>query len=245
MPGYEMMSDEASDLSDGDWNGSGQTMPTACKPPVMITSASQAAVRVECDNNTTVSDARGKKRRRPTRAETIWPHSRKHFPGVEPERCDAGRRLWYCKICPRYSVSSTSGARAHMASVHSVTVADETLGGVKKAKYHDVRQLLCQQTLLKQQEAVASEKLALRAAANPALVEAAWIRLLIRHDLPHNSVCWPELHTFVHTINYLASDILPTSSAMVRSSITATFKQKQQYLKNLLQKREVAYSHYD
>lgn len=122
-----------------------------------------------------------------------------------------------------------------MTSVHSVAVADKPMGGVKKAKYHDVRQLLCQQTLLKQQEAVASEKLTLQAAADPALVKAAWIRVLIRHDLPHNSVSWPELHTFVHTINYMASDILPTSSATVRSSITATFKQKQKHLKNMLQ----------
>lgn len=106
---------------------------------------------------------------------------------------------------------------------------------VKKAKYHDVRQLLCQQTLLKQHEAVASEELTLRAAAAPALVKAAWIRLLIRHDLPHNSVCWPELHTFVHTIDYMTSGILLTSSATVRSSITATFKQKQEHLKNMLQ----------
>lgn len=40
--------------------------------------------------------------------------------------------------------SSTSGARDHMASVHSVTFTDETLAGVKEAKYHDVCQLLSQ-----------------------------------------------------------------------------------------------------
>lgn len=176
----------------------------------------------------------GKKRRRRTQADEIWSHSRKHVPGLEPERCEVGRRLWYCKVCPSYSVSSTSGARGHMASVHSVVVSDELMRGVKKAKYHDVRQMLSKQALAKQEEASHVDKLVLQAAADPTLVKAAWIRLLIRHDLPHNSVSWPELHTFVHTINHMASGILPTSSATVRSSITATFKQKQKLVRDVV-----------
>lgn len=94
--------------------------------------------------------------------------------------------------------------------------------------------MISKQALAQQQESAHIETLVFQATADPTLVKAALIRLLIRHDMPHNSVSWPEMHKFVHTIKYLASDILPTSSAMVRSSITATFKQKQGLVRDVL-----------
>ena len=176
-----------------------------------------------------------KKRRRRTRADVIWSYSRKHLPGIEPERCDAGRRLWYCKTCPSYSVSSTSGARAHMGSIHHVEVATEAPRGVKKAKFHEIGKLLSQQALKKQEDALNSEKRTLKDAARPALVKAAWLRLVVRRDLPHRSVTWPELHSFVHTINYMATGCLPTSATTVGYSIKVTFRQKQLQVREALQ----------
>lgn len=58
MPDYEVLSDGASGVSDDDGSEMGQTMATACKPPLLITSASYAPVEVECDDNNTVSGKR-------------------------------------------------------------------------------------------------------------------------------------------------------------------------------------------
>jgi hypothetical protein len=58
-------------------------------------------------------------------ADRLWSFSRKNIPHVEPERAENGRVLWYCKQCLSYSVSSTSGARAHIAAIHFTVISKE------------------------------------------------------------------------------------------------------------------------
>lgn len=104
------------DLNDGNQSES-EEMASADRKPL---TASNLLSPVECTAVAAVTGNKsGEKRRRRTRAGEIWSHSRKHVPGLGPEWCEVGRRLWCCKACPSYSVSSTSGARGHMASVHS------------------------------------------------------------------------------------------------------------------------------
>lgn len=167
MSDCETMANVPIDLSDGYQSGSQEVDSVDSKP----LANSDLFSSVECTAVAAVTrNKSGKKRRRRTRADEIWSRSRKHVPGLEPERCEVGRRLWYCKICPNYSVSSTSGARGHMASVHPVVVSDELMRGVKKAKYQGVRQMLSKQALAKQEEATHGDKLVLQAAADPTLV---------------------------------------------------------------------------
>jgi hypothetical protein len=144
MSDYETSSNDPTGLSDGYQSGPGEVdsvdhNPLATSDP--STSVEYTTVAALTRNKS------GKKRRRRTRADGIRSHSRKYVPDLEPERCEAGRRLWYCQVCPNYSVSSTSGARGHMAFVNSIDVSDEILRGVKKARYHDVRTMLSKQAL--------------------------------------------------------------------------------------------------
>lgn len=168
-----------------------------------------------------------KSRRRRRRADSIWSFSRRHIPCVEAERAENGRILWYCKQCPSYSVTSTSGARAHMAAVHLTVVPKEGARGVSKAKQTDIVKLLGQQRLKVEQETLDSEQRILRDAAKPEVVKAALLRLITRRNLPDNCVQWPELHTLIHSVNYMAADVLPTSHSTVAAAISNEFHLKQ------------------
>lgn len=173
--------------------------------------------------NTASTKSRKTRRRRPA-ADVVWPYARKHLPGVEPERCDVGRRLWYCKQCPRYSVSSTSGARAHMQSVYITEVAPEQTRALNKARQHDLAKLPSKAQLKAQQTSLNIEKRVLLNAAKSEVVKAALRRLIVRRNLPTGCVEWPELHSLVYSFNYMAGDIIPTSRSTINLAIASDFE---------------------
>ncbi|KAI6788289.1 hypothetical protein KC361_g9125 [Hortaea werneckii] len=94
--------------------------------------------------------------------------------------------------------------------------------------------LLGQQRLQGEREALDSEKQVLRAAAKPEIVRAALYRLITRRNLPDDSVEWPELHTLVHSVDYMATDILPTSHSTVAAAIAENFHVKQLQIREQL-----------
>lgn len=121
-----------------------------------------------------------------------------------------------------------------MAAIHFTVVSKEEVRGVARAKQTDIVKLLGQQQLKVEREALSSEKQALRAAAKPEIVRAALYRLITRRNLPDDCVEWPELHTLVHSINYMATDVLPTSHSTVAAAIAEDFYVKQLQIREQL-----------
>lgn len=114
-----------------------------------------------------------------------------------------------------------------MAAVHHTVVTKEEVRGVAKAKQADIVKLLGQQQLKVERDTLNPEKQVLRAAAKPEIVRAALYRLITRRNLPDDCVEWPEPHTLVHSVNYMATDILPTSHNTVSAAIAEDFHVKQ------------------
>lgn len=74
----------------------------------------------------------------------------------------------------------------------------------------------------------------MRDAAKPEVVKAALLRLITRRNLPDNCVQWPELHT--HAVNYMATDVLPTSHSTISAAISNQFHLKQSKVQEQLLK---------
>lgn len=98
----------------------------------------------------------------------------------------------------------------------------------------NLKLLFNKQPLKKQEEALDEEKRVLKAAADPATLKAALLRLLLRHDMPRNAVKWPELHSLIHAANRMAVGVLPTSHGTIRASIALSFRQKQLQVRDIL-----------
>jgi hypothetical protein len=114
-----------------------------------------------------------------------------------------------------------------MATVHLTVVSKEEVRGVAKAKRADIVKLLGQQQLKVERDALNLEKQVLRAAAKPEIVRAALYRLITRRNLLDNCMEWPELYTLVYSVNYIVTDILPTSYNTVLVAIAEDFHVKQ------------------
>lgn len=113
-----------------------------------------------------------------------------------------------------------------MAAAHFTVVSKEEVRGVARAKQADIAKLFGQQKLKVDREALNLEKQVLRAAAKPEIVRAAQYRLITRRNLPDNCVEWPELHTLVHSVNSMTTDILPTSHNTVSAATAENFHVK-------------------
>lgn len=123
-----------------------------------------------------------------------------------------------------------------MAAVHHTVVTKEEVRGVAKAKQADIVKLLGQQQLKVERDTLNPEKQVLRAAAKPEIVRAALYRLITRRNLLDDCVEWPEPHTLVHSVNYMATDILPTSHNTVSAAIAEDFHVKQLQVREQLAK---------
>lgn len=121
-----------------------------------------------------------------------------------------------------------------MAAIHSTVVSKEEARGVARAKQADIMKLLGQQQLQGEREALDSEKQVLWAAAKLEIVRAALYRLITRRNLQDDCVKWPELHTLVHSVNYMATDILPTSHSTVAAAVAENFHVKQLQIREQL-----------
>ena len=134
------ISNDSSSLSD--YDGSDLELLNAPDGDGDVDTSNSASRSVSQNNTTANTTCIRKKRRRGTRASQIWKHARKHLPGVEAERCEQGRKLWWCSRCPSYNVTSTSGARAHMWTIHQIDVPKEAVSKVKKARHEDISSCL-------------------------------------------------------------------------------------------------------
>jgi hypothetical protein len=121
-----------------------------------------------------------------------------------------------------------------MAAIHFTVMSKEEVRGVARAKQADIVKLLGQQQLKAEREALNSEKQVLRAAAKPDIVRAALYRLITCRNLPDDCVEWPELHILVHSVNYMATGVLPTSHSTVAAAIAEDFHIKQLQIREQL-----------
>lgn len=181
------------------------------------------------------STRRVQKRRR-QRADAIWSYARALNLAFEPTR-EGGRKLWYCKYpeCAEYYCKSTNAARWHMLHTHEIEVIEKgEVSKIKKACQSDIRELYKKQELQKQDTAEQTVRNTLKAAAEPIRIKEALLRLIILHDLPFNTVEWPQFHTFIHTINYMAGGTVWTSHQSVANAIQRNFDIKQSAVKETL-----------
>jgi len=179
-------------------------------------------------------------RKRKYRATTLWSYAGDPIPGVEPLRGTGNRQLWYCNYaeCAQYSVTTTSGARHHLKSIHEIYVDEEPSTTAKKAKQTDILIQIGKQQLQRQQQEGQSVRNYLKAAADKATVRRALLRLIVRHDLPLTLPTWNETHTLVHSINYMASGILWHAHSTTAYQILQVFEVKRQQLKQQLQRSQ-------
>ena len=123
-----------------------------------------------------------------------------------------------------------------MLSKHGIKVhEDGIISKVKKVCQQDLRVVVHEQTLRDEKGAEQSTRNILKAAAIPDNIKQALLRLIILHDLPLNAVEWPQLHTFVHTINYMASNVIWTSRSGLTKALERNFELKQEVVKQQLQ----------
>lgn len=58
----------------------------------------------------------------------------------------------------------------------------------------------------------------------------------MRRNLPNSCAQWPELHTIIYLVNYVAADVLLTSYSTVAAAITDEFHLEQLKLREQLMK---------
>ena len=154
-----------------------------------------------------------KRRKTSKRRHTVWQYARKPIPGKEPLRAKSGkdnRQIWYCQYqqCRKYSTLSTAGAKNHMLSFHSVNCVPIEPSNLRKKIQQDLASCISKQEQDRHQKEDILVKEGLRRAANPAAIQQSLLRLIVHHNLPLSTVEWPELHTLINSINYLASNCI-------------------------------------
>ena len=169
-----------------------------------------------------------------------WQHSREATGSSEPSIAGKGaraRKIWYCKYdrCDGYHCLSTAAAEHHLKTVHGLIFEDRHQFKAQKARQQDLRQVISNTTLQKDQQKQFEALETLRQAANPAKIHQALLRLIVHHDLPLNAVEWPELYTLVYTINHTAVQSIWQSHSTVARKIDQTFTAKKLQLKHVLQ----------
>lgn len=103
---------------------------------------------------------------------------------------------------------NSEAAKKHLLNSHAVACNDDSTSKIKKARQLDLRRVVSDQKLKRQEDEDNFARSALRTAANRHEVRQALLRLIVRRDLPLSMAKWPEMNTLIHTINYMATDIV-------------------------------------
>ncbi|KAF2178174.1 hypothetical protein K469DRAFT_524940, partial [Zopfia rhizophila CBS 207.26] len=137
-------------------------------------------------------------KRRKLRATSTWSYSRLHK-SDEPERNHQKRKIFYCKFdgCS-FANAITTNIRAHLKVKHGIIVAEEESLESMTAK-------MAESSRNKDQKA--AEK-ALKEAIDLPTVREALAELIVTRNLPYEAVTWPELHSLLKSVNYIADDVL-------------------------------------
>ena len=172
-------------------------------------------IESESDNGTPETPSsevpsRPRKRARKKCTNSVWDHCRIPLLEVEPySRMQGGqtRRVWYCKYprlahCRSYNVVLTAAAANYLKSTHRIET-DTTPSRVTVARDKDLQSLFRKQHIENKAKEEAAIREALRTAADKVTIHQALLRLIIHHDLPFSAVEWPELYTFVYSLNYM------------------------------------------
>jgi hypothetical protein len=208
--------------------------------PQYISSDSDNGRDSETEETPPISAATTLRRKRPRKSrDVVWLHARKPIQGVEAIRELSGkdrRRVWYCKdsACEKYSVLNVATARAHMLTKHGI-VCDPSLPEKKIAREGDIRTVFSEQQLTNKYNEEQKTKEALRNSVDRKTVHQALLRLIVYHDLPLSTVEWPELHTLVFAINYMATDCLWTAHKTTARHLAKTFKERRHQVARILQ----------
>ena len=210
---------------------------------IPATSLSEFDASSSDDTNTVASQSQGpaqKKRRTGKNKHPMWQYARKAIVGDEPKRLGperGNRKIWYCRFeqCSNYSAQSSNSATLHLRSKHGIILEPTPPSRAHIARQQDLRQVVNRQQQQLLEGKNENDKEVLRRCANPALVPQALLRLIVHHDLPLNAIEWPELHTFVSTLNFTVKPWLWKSHSTLAARIDETFTAKKTQLKNVLQ----------
>ena len=207
-------------------------------------------IESESDNGTPETPSsevpsRPRKRARKKCTNSVWDHCRIPLLEVEPySRMQGGqtRRVWYCKYprlahCRSYNVVSTAAAANHLKSTHGIET-DTTPSRVTVARDKDLQSLFGKQHIENKAKEEAAIREALRTAADKVTIHQALLRLIIHHDLPFSAVEWPELHTFVYSLNYMAEGCIWQSHQTTANHLEKTFQERQQQVALILRQSQ-------
>jgi hypothetical protein len=180
-----------------------------------------------------------RKRKRLKQRHPAWDHARKPILGLESVKTskDKGlRRIWYCRYpkCEQYSCLSTKAAGHHLSTIHAITLKEEP-SKVNKAIDNDIKSIFSRQTLSNKDIQHQRERETLLQVVNRSDVHQSLLRLIVHHDMPLSTVEWPELHTFVFSINYMAAGCIWTTHQTTANHIERTFFKRRQQVTQLLQ----------
>ncbi|HEX3642970.1 MAG TPA: hypothetical protein VHV10_16925 [Ktedonobacteraceae bacterium] len=199
--------------------------------PQLISSDADSERDQETEETPSLSTNPTRRRKRPRQhQDAVWLYSRDPILGVEPIRELSGkenRRLWYCKHAAyeKYSVLNVATARAHMLAKHGIN-CDPNVPEKRIARERDLKSIFSEQELTNKYNKEQKTKEALRNSVDRRTVHQALLRLIVHHDLPLSTVEWPELHTLVFALNYMATDCLWTSHKTTVRHLATTFEER-------------------
>jgi hypothetical protein len=121
-----------------------------------------------------------------------------------------------------------------MLAKHGIN-CDPNVPEKRIARERDLKSIFSEQELTNKYNKEQKTKEALRNSVDRRTVHQALLRLIVHHDLPLSTVEWPELHTLVFALNYMATDCLWTSHKTTARHLATTFEERRHQVASLLQ----------
>ncbi|TKA79579.1 hypothetical protein B0A49_08191 [Cryomyces minteri] len=146
-------------------------------------------------------------KRRGIACKSTWSWAREAVTG-EAEKDKHGRKIWYCKRCGS-ATATLERARRHLKSKHGVTIVEEETS-IKAATKQTIEDIFGKQKAQQEGRSVEQEK-HLTSAVNKEAFEKSIAQLITINNLPHSIIRWPAFQAVLHSINYMASDVLQYS----------------------------------
>jgi hypothetical protein len=156
---------------------------------------------------------------RPRTALTTWAHSRPPNTPSEPIRhCKTNAEIWYCKYCTNYSAISLTTARRHLQTKHEIAIP--VISKIHRLASQGVDEIYLATGITRQNY----DSKVLKSVINKKAILEAFVRLIVRHDLPFRAIQWLELHTLLQIVNpAIAIATLATSHSTVSKIVQSSW----------------------
>ena len=160
----------------------------------------------------------------------LWEESRDPH-GNEPARNAHKQRIFYCKKCT-FKQTAYNRIREHLLT-HGIRIAAQP-SEKKVVVEGSIEGLFGKQKAREEGRNIEQEKY-LKAAVNKKAYNEALIQLIARRGLPLSVPDWAELYTLIHSINYMAVDIVMQSRSLVPQQLDDSFHLHQSAIMKRLQ----------